>query len=168
MTTDRFLQMAMAAALAVLSVVLWDVTRDRTIQVGDRAPEFSIRADNGMRISLSSFGGKVLVLNFWATWCPPCVKETPALEQLHRELKDRGLVVMGISIDKKEEKYKSFLKRFGVTFLTARDESASISDSFGTYRVPETYVIKDGKVVQKIIGADWKEEEMIRFLKTLL
>lgn len=169
MNTDKILQMAMAAALSMLAVILWDATRDRVVQVGDTAPEFSVIAENGMTVTRSNFGGKALVLNFWATWCQPCVRETPALEALHRQLKDAGVVVLGISLDKKEDKYKAFLKRFGVTFLTSRDPEAKISDSFGTYRYPETYVIdRNGKVVQKIIGFDWKEEEMVRFLKTLL
>jgi peroxiredoxin len=169
MNPEKILHLAMAAALSMLAVILWDSTRDRVVQVGDTAPEFNIRADNGMSISPTNFGGKALVLNFWATWCQPCVRETPALESLHRQMKDQGVVVLGISVDKKEDKYRAFLKRFGVTFLTMRDPGASVSDSFGTYRYPETYVIdRTGKVVQKIIGYDWKEEEMVRFLKTLL
>ncbi len=169
MNTDKILQLAMAAALSMLAVVLWDATRQRVVQVGDTAPEFSVQAENGMTVTRSNFGGKALVLNFWATWCQPCVRETPALEALHRQMKDLGVVVLGISVDKKQEKYKAFLKRFGVTFLTTHDPGATVSDSFGTYRYPETYVIdRSGKVVQKIIGFEWKEEEMVRFLKTLL
>ncbi len=161
--------MAMAGALGVLGVVLWDVTRERVTGVGDMAPDFSVKADNGMTLTRADFGGKVLVLNFWATWCQPCIRETPELEALHRKMRDQGVVVLGVSIDQKEEKYKAFLKRFSVSFLTLRDASKSLSDSFGTYRIPETYVIdKEGKVRQKIIGAEWKEDDMIRAVKALL
>lgn len=166
MNTDKLLQGLMAAALGVLGVVLWDVTRDHVVQVGDTAPPFTIKADNGMTLTRENFLGKVLVLNFWATWCAPCVREAPELEAIHRELKDKGVVVVGVSIDKKDEKYKAFVKRFNLSYLTMRDPAAAISDAFGTYRIPETYVInKDGKVIQKIIGFDWKAEDLIRMLK---
>lgn len=166
MNTDKLLQGLMAAALGILAIVLWDVTRDHVVQVGDTAPAFSIKADNGMTLTRENFNGKVMVLNFWATWCAPCVREAPELEAIHQELKDKGVVVVGVSIDKKEEKYKSFIQRFRLSYLTMRDPGASISDSFGTYRIPETYVInKDGKVIQKIIGFDWKAEDLIRMLK---
>jgi peroxiredoxin len=166
--TERILQGLLALATLVLAVVLWDAIRDKTVNVGDTAPDFEIRTDSGLTVSRANFGGKVLVLNFWATWCPPCVQETPALEALHKRLKDSGVVVLGISVDKNEKKYKDFLKRFGVTYLTAREPEALIGDRYRTYKYPETYVIdRNGKVVQKIIGADWSVETMTGFLKTL-
>lgn len=159
----------MAIALLGFSIALWDALRDKVINVGDSAPEFAVQTDSGMTITRSNFGGKLLVLNFWATWCAPCVRETPALQALHRQLKDSGVVVLGVSLDKNEKKYKDFLKRFGVTYPMSRDAAATVSGAFGTYRYPETYVInKDGKVIQKIIGAEWTVEDMSRYLKSLL
>jgi peroxiredoxin len=166
---DRLLLYLLGGAVAVFAVVLWDALRDRTVNVGDTAPNFTITTDAGLRITRSNFGGKVLVLNFWATWCPPCVRETPALVALHEQLKDSGVVILGVSVDKNEKKYKDFLRRFKVTYPTARDANAAIADLFGTYRYPETYVIDaNGKVVQKIIGAEWTVENMSRYLKSLL
>ncbi|MCC6585594.1 MAG: TlpA family protein disulfide reductase [Bryobacterales bacterium] len=169
MKTDRILHYLLAASVAVFAVVLWDALRDRVVNVGDTAPNFSITTESGLNVSRSNFGGKLLVLNFWATWCPPCVRETPALEALHNQLKDSGVVVLGVSLDKNEKKYKDFLKRFRVTYAMARDEKGELSGLFGTYRYPETYVIdRNGKVVQKIIGAEWTVENMSRYLKSLL
>jgi cytochrome c biogenesis protein CcmG, thiol:disulfide interchange protein DsbE len=166
--SDRLLHGLLIVTTAALGLVIWDAIRDRSVTVGDQAPDFEIRTDAGLTLSPASFGGKVLVLNFWATWCPPCVQETPELEALHKELKDSGVVVLGISVDKNEKKYKDFLRRFGVTYQTARDPEAVIGDRFRTYKYPETYVIdRTGKVVQKIVGLEWNRESLGRFLKSL-
>jgi cytochrome c biogenesis protein CcmG/thiol:disulfide interchange protein DsbE len=169
MNSERILQGLLVLSTVLLGFVLWDAMRDRVVHVGDMAPDFEIRTDSGLTVSRASYGGKVLVLNFWATWCPPCVQEIPAFEEIHRDLRDAGVVVLGISVDKNERKYKDFLDRFGVTYLTARDPEANIGDLYGTYRYPETYVIdRNGKVVQKIVGLEWRPDEMKRFLKSLL
>ena len=131
--TERILQGLLMLSTLLLAGVLWDAIRDKSVNVGDTAPHFEIRTQSGLTVSPSSFGGKVLVLNFWATWCPPCVQETPALEALHRELKDSGVVLLGISVDKNEQKYKEFLRRFGVTFrfpATPRPRSATTTRTY--------------------------------------
>ncbi len=162
--TERWLRLGLAGLVVALIAVVGDTLRDRRVGVGDTAPEFTITTDSGRSISASDFGGKLLVLNFWATWCPPCVEEMPALEEFHRRMRQSGVVVLGISVDKDENTYRSFLKRAGVSFLTARDPQTSISSEYGTYRYPETYVINsDRKVVQKIIGPHpWTDEKTIR------
>lgn len=153
MNSERPLQFLMIASMALLGFVLWDAMRDRVVQTGATAPSFSLTADNGKAISTSNFGGKLLVLNFWATWCPPCIKETPMLEAFHRRVKDRGVVLLGVSVDKNKEKYQKFIQRFGVTYATYHDPEQKINDSFGTYRYPETYVIdSSGKVLLKKVG----------------
>ncbi|MEZ5403602.1 MAG: TlpA disulfide reductase family protein [Bryobacteraceae bacterium] len=152
-TTDRLLQYLLTGALAVLAVVIWDATRNKVVGVNDTAPEFSVTAASGKTVSRSSFGGKLLVLNFWASWCGPCVQEMPTLEALHEAGKDRGLVLLGISVDKNEKSYRRFLERHKPGFLTAHDPEQRINDSYGTYRYPETYVIDaSGSVLLKKIG----------------
>lgn len=167
MKTDRLLQYALAGALAVLSVVIWDAMRDKTVNAGDTAPDFEVSTSNGSKVRLSSFAGKVVVLNFWATWCPPCVKETPLLVSLHNETKDRGLVLLAVSVDKTEAKYRNFLERFGIAYLTARDPEQRVNGMYGTFRYPETYVIdKTGKVAIKKVGE--MDAETVRQIKQLL
>ena len=169
--TDRILQFLLAGAFSALGITLWDAMRDKVVNVGDNVPDFAVTTESGQRLSRSDYGGKVLVLNFWASWCAPCAQETPSLESLHRLMSDSGVVVLAISNDKSDEKYKRFLKRYGVTFQTARDPEAKISDSFGTYRYPETYVInKEGKVAAKNIGFQkpWTDENVLKFIKSLL
>jgi cytochrome c biogenesis protein CcmG/thiol:disulfide interchange protein DsbE len=140
------------------------------VVVGDSAPDFSITADNGRTITTSNFGGKLLVLNFWATWCQPCLQEIPSLDEFQRRFANAGVVVLGVSVDKDEKAYRDFLTRARVAFLTARDPDNKINADYGTLKFPETYIIDSkGKVVRKIINAqDWMSERMIQDVESLL
>ena len=157
----------MVAALA------WRVSgslEPRIVKVGDTAPKFSIVTDTGKTITPTDFGGKLLVLNFWAAWCPPCVQEVPSLEEFHKELAKDGVVVVGISMDGNPRLYQQFLDQFQVSFQTARDPSWDISASYGTFQIPETYIINtEGKVVQKIVSAqDWMNPTFVESVRKLL
>jgi peroxiredoxin len=164
---QRMLQFIVVLSFAGLVLVYWDATRDKVIRVGDQAPDFRITTANKVTLSRSSFGGKILVLNFWATWCPPCVREMPLLERLHREYSDRGLVIFGISVDKNENKYRDFVRRFGLTFPTAHDSERRINALYGTWRYPETYIInREGRVISKVVG-ELKESDA-EFIRSLL
>ena len=167
---DRLILSLLVALVAAFSLVVVDTMRVRIVEQGDTAPSFSIRTDSGKTITPKDFGGKLLVLNFWATWCQPCVKETPSLVALSRQLGRQGLVVLGVSIDSDEKAYRAFIQRFGVRFETFRDPESNLSADFGTFKVPETYVIdRTGKVIQKIIGdRDWATPEAIAELQKLL
>lgn len=167
---ERLLHGLLAVALIALTVAVADSLRDHVIRAGDQAPYFSLRADNGLTITPTEFGGKVLIVNFWASWCPPCVQETPSMIAFTNQYRDKGVVVFGISVDKSQKNYDNFLRRFGVTFLTARDPEGKVNDLFGTYVYPETYVInREGKVVQKIIGGtNWSDPNLMRFIDSLL
>jgi len=141
---------------------------ERVVVEGDTAPGFSITADNGRAVSIPHFGGRVLVLNFWASWCAPCVEETPSLSRLAQQYADKGVVVLGISVDQKEASYRAFLRKYQPAFLTARERN--LHAEFGTFMYPETYIIgADGKVLRKIAeGADWMDPNMIRYFDSLL
>ncbi|MCZ2078363.1 MAG: TlpA family protein disulfide reductase [Bryobacterales bacterium] len=168
--TDRFLQLAIAGLLIVLVFVISRSFHERVVSVGDSAPGFAITTDSGRKVSVSDFGGRLLVLNFWATWCPPCVQEMPSLDEFQKRLGGSGVVVLGVSVDKDANLYRDFLSRAKVSFLTARDPEAKISSDYGTYKYPETYIIDSkGKVVQKIIGPEnWNDERMVSYVKSLL
>lgn len=168
--TDRILQILIGLCLVVLVFAIAHVFRRTVIEVGDKAPDFSITADDGRVLSRSNFGGRLLVLNFWATWCSPCIQEMPSLDQFHKTFAGSGVVVLGISVDRSEQAYRAFLRQTRVTFLTARDPEARISADYGTFKFPETYVIDgSGQVVQKVIGAtDWTDGRMVNQIKALL
>jgi len=158
-----------ALTLAVI-VVVAGTLEPKVIESGDTAPAFTITADQGPTVGRAKFGGKLLVLNFWATWCPPCIEEWPSLNQFAARYRDKGVVVLAVSIDQNEKRYRDFVKRGNPAFLTARDPEANISSSYGTFLVPETYIInQEGKVVYKIAQAqNWADPAFLNYLQTLL
>ena len=101
------------------------------------------------------------MLNFWATWCPPCIEETPSLDAFSATYGSKGVVVLGVSIDRNEKLYQEFLARYRVSFQTSRDPEANISASYGTFQIPETYIIDlSGKVLEKIISnQNWMDPD---------
>ena len=140
------------------------------VEVGDRAPEFNITADDGQGVRLADFRGKYVLLNFWATWCPPCVEEMPSLNLVHERLSDQGLVVLGVSVDEQKSEYERFLDLANVRFPTVRDPERQVSTLFGTVKYPETYLIdREGIVMRKYIGPeDWSRPEILNYLRSLL
>jgi cytochrome c biogenesis protein CcmG/thiol:disulfide interchange protein DsbE len=107
-----------------------------------------------------------VVLNFWGSWCPPCIAETPALVQMQRRMKDKGVVVLAVSIDVDDAAYHRFLKDFNMNMVTVRDGDHKSSDLYGTFGWPESYIIdRKGVIRRKFIGAvDWASPEVNDFL----
>jgi peroxiredoxin len=154
--------------LAFAGVIIYSL-RDTSAKEGGKAPDFSITTDEGRRVTATSFGGKVLVLNFWATWCAPCVQEIPSLNEFQKEFAKNGLVVVAVSVDKNPAKYHNFLDHVHVSFDTARDPSANLSAEYGTFQIPESYIIKDGKVMRKFPNAEnWLSDDMKQYVESLL
>jgi cytochrome c biogenesis protein CcmG/thiol:disulfide interchange protein DsbE len=166
--TDRLLRAGIVVLSAVLIFLIYSGIHERIVVAGDSAPEFSIRADNGRTVTLPDFGGKVLVLNFWATWCPPCVQETPSLSAFAAAYASKGVVVLGISVDKDEKAYRAFLQKFAPQFLTVRE--TKLHEDFGTYMYPETYIIDaKGKVIEKLAEpANWMDPRITHMIDGLL
>ena len=165
---DRLLRIAICAMVAVLAFVIYSAIHERVVVAGDSAPDFAVTADNGRAVSLSHFGGKLLVLNFWASWCGPCVEEEPSLSQFARNYADKGVVVLGLSVDKDENAYRAFLRRFKPEFLTARD--SKVHADYGTFMYPETYIIDaNGRVLRKFPEAvDFSNPELTNYVNSLL
>jgi len=142
----------------------------RVIEAGDTAPDFSVVTESGKKLTRSDFGGKLLVLNFWASWCPPCIDELPSLNEFTKQYAPQGVVVLGISIDKNEKLYRNFLQTRQVAFATSRDPENNIGASYGTFQIPETYLIgRDGKVLEKVISnIDWMDPAFLKRLQGML
>jgi len=168
-STNNLLRAALAGLTAAFIGVIFFSLRDTSAKEGGQAPGFDVTTDQGQRVTPTSFGGKVLVLNFWATWCAPCVEEIPSLNEFQKKLASSGVVVVAVSIDKNPEKYRAFLDRIHVSFETARDPSADISNEYGTFRYPESYIIKDGRIMRKFDNAeDWLSDDMMQYVRSLL
>src|SRR5262249_51734858 len=135
---DGLLRGGIVLLVAALVFVIYAGIHERIVVAGDSAPEFSIATDGGRTVALPNFGGKVLVLNFWASWCQPCIDETPSLSRFAEEYASKGVVVLGISVDKDPKAYSAFVQKFRPSFLTAREDKTH--ENYGTYMYPETYI----------------------------
>jgi cytochrome c biogenesis protein CcmG, thiol:disulfide interchange protein DsbE len=140
----------------------------RPPRIGANAPDFTVQ-DRQNKVTLSAYRGQVVVLNFWATWCPPCVEEMPSLVEMQRRMKAKGVTVLAVSMDVDEGAYKQFVKDHNVNLLTVRDPDQKSNSLYGTFKFPETYIIdRNGVMRRKFIGAvDWTEPEITDFLGKL-
>jgi len=168
--TQRSLTISIVVLTLLLVYTIAQRLQEHVVTVGESAPDFSITTEKGRTLSASNFGGKLLVLNFWATWCPPCISETPSLSRFAAQMAPSGVVVLAISVDKNGKLYRDFLSRHQPQFLTARDPEQKINADYGTVKFPETYVINTGgKVVRKFINEQpWDSPDMINDIKSLL
>ena len=139
---------------------------DHPEQLGRRAPLFALN-DGEHAVDLSKMRGRVVVLNFWASWCGPCVEELPSLEQMQQELPQ--VQVVAVSTDEDGAAYERFVAEHHVSLLTVRDAEQRSNAMYGTFRYPETYVIdKTGVIRRKFIGAqEWTSPEIVGYLKKL-
>jgi cytochrome c biogenesis protein CcmG, thiol:disulfide interchange protein DsbE len=137
---------------------------------GRTPKDFELTLD-GKPAHLSDLRGKVVLVNFWATWCPPCVDEAPSLNALQRRIAPLGGTVVGVSVDEDPAAYEEFLKTYGVNFPTYRvPTKGQLAKDYGTTMYPETYVIgRNGRLDRKIVGPqDWTSPEMTAYLDALL
>lgn len=137
------------------------------------APDFSVPDLSGKEVALSSLKGKVVLLNFWATWCPPCRAEMPAMENVYRELGDEEFDIVAISTrDARETRSKvvDYIAESGYTFPVLFDQTGTaVPPFYRTGSIPTSYIIdKEGKVVARLIGAyEWDNDEVIELLREL-
>src|SRR5690348_1000097 len=109
---DRVIRAGIGVLLLAFVYVIYASMHEHIVVVGDSAPQFTVTAEDGRSVGVPGFSGKLLVLNFWATWCPPCVEETPSLSDFAKRYANKGVVVLGVSVDKDEKQYRSFLQQY--------------------------------------------------------
>jgi cytochrome c biogenesis protein CcmG, thiol:disulfide interchange protein DsbE len=165
----------LAAALGVILLFAMPSYRQGEASIaGKTAEDFPLEIA-GKPAHLSDYKGKVVVLNFWATWCPPCVEETPALNRLQKYIEGRNGVILGVAADEDPAAYERFLRDQGVIFPTYRDPATKENHSpialeYGTSMYPETYVIDPhGKIARKFIGLQqWDSPDMLAYFDSIL
>lgn len=165
---DRFLRLGIGTLAVILVYIIYAGIHERVVAAGDTAPHFSLTADNGATVSVPKIDGKLLILNFWASWCEPCAQETPSLSQLAQDYASKGVEVLAISVDKDPGAYQRFLRKFSPAFLTARD--LRIHEDYGTYIYPESYFINaQGRVIEKIADpVDWSRPDVRKAIDRML
>jgi peroxiredoxin len=154
-----------AAAMCALLTTACD-RGDHPGSIGSPAPQFTV-SDGSRSVSLSALRGHVVVLNFWASWCGPCIEEVPSLVDMQRRLPQ--VTVVAVSSDKDAGAYRRFLAESGVNFVTVRDPSMRIQTLYGTAKIPDTYVIdREGIVRRKFVSAqNWTDPEILEYLGKL-
>jgi cytochrome c biogenesis protein CcmG/thiol:disulfide interchange protein DsbE len=149
--------MVLIAVGPVLGILAYGFTRDpREIPsplIGKRAPDFTLTLFDGRSLGLQELRGKVVFLNFWASWCPPCRAEARTLEAAWQKYKDQDVVFVGIAIQDTEEDARAFLREFGITYPNGRDPTSKIAIDYGVWGIPETFII-DGqqRITYKHVG----------------
>jgi peroxiredoxin len=137
---------------------------------GKAAPDFTLPDIDGQHISLQEYRGKVIFLNFWATWCIPCREEMPALEQLHQKYQSKGLVVVAINLKESAEQVKGFFQKHTLSFPALLDHNGTIFREYLVAGMPTTYLIdRDSQILARGIGArDWTRPEALELIGALL
>ncbi|MDA3903764.1 MAG: TlpA disulfide reductase family protein [Desulfuromusa sp.] len=139
--------------------------------VGKVAPDFTLTDMQGQQVSISQFRGKVVILNFWATWCPPCREEMPSMEKLYRDHQDQGLVMLAVNVEENGKGLVSkFLQKTPYSFPILLDSENTAQNAYGVFRLPESFIIdRNGIVVEKIIGGrDWLSGPTFKLINFLL
>ena len=161
-------RVVLTLALSITMLASGCTSGSRPPHVGTAARDFTLQ-DSDRKVTLDQFRGQVVVLNFWATWCSPCQQELPSLIAMQDRTREKGVVVLGVSIDVDPDAYHRFLKVRNVNFLTVRDPEQKVATIYGTSGWPETYVIDpEGVMRRKFIGpVDWTSPEVMDFLTRL-
>ena len=168
--------------VAGLLIVLGWTQRHRftPLGVGSPAPEYATRTLSGEEVSLADYRGKVVLLNVWATWCPPCIREMPSMERAYQQLKDEGFEVLAVSVDapigtpdilgNPGGDVKAFVTEFRLTFPILLDPEKRIEKKFSTIGLPTTFILdRSGRIARiELGGKQWDSAENIAFLRSLL
>ena len=142
-----------------------------SVAVGEVAPDFTLVNMDGEMVSLSDYLGQVVVINFWATWCPPCREEKPTMESLYEKFKEEGLVFLAVNVEADGHQVVSqYLLRQSYSFPILLDAKAEVQGLYGVFRYPESYIVdRNGVVAEHVIGGrDWMQNPTYRMVESLL
>ena len=149
----------------------FNFTRSPQFEPGNPAPDFNLPDLEGTMVSIADYKGKIVLLNIWATWCPPCVEEMPSMENLYKKLSKDGFEILAISIDASgAETVSAFIHQHNLSFTVLVDPEGTIRSLYHTTGIPESTIIdKNGNIVEKIIGPrDWDGNEAVRYFRQLM
>ncbi len=162
--------MALAVVVAVGFALLTAPEIPDPLGRGSTAPGFSLSELTGERVSLAGLRGRVVLLNFWATWCKPCEEEMPAMQRLHQRFESEGLTLVAISMDEGADVVRSFRERLGLTFPILMDPEREVAALYQAFRFPESLLVdRRGVVVERYVGAKpWDSPAYVERIRRLL
>jgi len=163
-------------AVPIVVFLLWYVSfinqsHRVLVLVGDTAPNFTFPGLDGKMVSLTDYRGKVVFLNIWATWCPPCRKEMPSMEKLYQQLKGEDFEILAVSVDTAgATAVGPFMKELHLSFPALLDTRGTVQNLYGTTGLPESFIIGRKGIIEKIVigPTDWSTPDMVRFFRDLL
>jgi len=163
-------------AVPIVVFLLWYVSfinrsHRVLVLVGDTAPNFTFPGLDGKMVSLTDYRGKVVFLNIWATWCPPCRKEMPSMEKLYQQLKGEDFEILAVSVDTAgATAVGPFMKELHLSFPALLDTRGTVQNLYGTTGLPESFIIGRKGIIEKIVigPTEWSTPEMVRFFRDLL
>ena len=163
---------AVAVLMAVFGIVWLQSAKYEPPKVGKAAPDFTLADLNDKEIRLADFRGKVVFLNFWATWCKPCKEEMPSMEVLHKNFEKDGLVILAVSIDRvtTTKDIQPFIKSMNLSFPVLVDSWGKTDMPYKRMGVPETFIIDQQGVIREIVigPRDWTRVDSLTVLLDLL
>ena len=141
----------------------------RPLAIGDTAPDFSVPTFDSGSLHFKDYHRQVVVLHFWATWCPPCVEETPSLVRFAEKMQSHGVTVVSVSVDEDANALQAFIEKYHLPYPVGRDPDRSLATRFGTKLFPESYVFdRRGILAEKIADpADWDDPRLQAFVLDL-
>ncbi len=144
----------------------WDIDEI----VGKKAPDFTLKDVDGRDVAFSSYKGKAVLINFWATWCPSCRSEMPALNRLGKELRSRGLAVVGVSVDRSADSVKDYLLKNPLDFPILVDTDSKVSRQFKVFSLPTSFLLdRNGLILYRFLGEEeWNSGEMLNKINRAL
>lgn len=169
-----FIFVAVTVLVVILSLTLnepVEFSNQVAIESGIAAPDFTFPGLDGKMVSLSDYKGKVVLVNIWATWCPPCVDEMPSMEKLYRNFKGENFEILAVSIDESgSEAVAPFMEKTRLTFPALIDSKGAIKPVYRITGIPESFIIdKQGILIKKIVGPlDWAAPKVFRFFSSLI
>lgn len=137
---------------------------------GEAAPDFELTSLDGEAVRLSDYRGKKVILNFWATWCPPCKAEMPHMQKFYEANKDKGIEVLAVnltSIDKGEDSVQAFVEEFGLTFPIPMDRDGKLGPQYQAVTIPTTYIIDTEGIIQKKMVGPMDEAMMQKLTSSI-
>ncbi|HEY2736453.1 MAG TPA: TlpA disulfide reductase family protein [Polyangiales bacterium] len=144
----------------------WFKAHAGSLDTGSKMPEIGLSDLSGRSVTAASLDGKVVVIDFWATWCAPCREELPVLQRLYKKYAGQGLVVVGVSVDKEQDNIKEFLQKMPLSFPIVHDSAHQVSGRFSPPRMPSSYIV-DRKGIVRYVHGGYRADDAAEFEKQI-